>query len=196
MSSDLTFKYSLQPEDKAKRFNQVPKLIWITGLSASGKSTLADQLDIALFEKGYYTTILDGDKLRIGLNAGLGFSEEDRRENLRRTAEVAIMFITMGFIVIGAFISPKESDRELVRSIVGSENFIEVFLDVSVDLCEQRDPKGLYAKARQGLIKNFTGIDQAYEKPTNPSLVFKGEFDVKEAVDRVVAFYESLGFRD
>lgn len=196
MSSDLTFKYSLQPEDKAKRFNQVPKLIWITGLSASGKSTLADQLDIALFEKGYYTTILDGDKLRIGLNAGLGFSEEDRRENLRRTAEVASMFITMGFIVIGAFISPKESDRELVRSIVGSENFIEVFLDVSVDLCEQRDPKGLYAKARQGLIKNFTGIDQAYEKPTNPSLVFKGEFDVKEAVDRVVAFYESLGFRD
>lgn len=191
MSSDLTFRYSLQPEDKAKRFNQVPKLIWITGLSASGKSTLADQLDIALYKRGYYTTILDGDKLRVGLNAGLGFSEEDRRENLRRTAEVASMFITMGFIVIGAFISPKESDRELVRSIVGSEHFIEVFLDVSVDLCEKRDPKGLYAKARQGLIKNFTGIDQAYEKPTNPSLVFKGEFDLKEAVERVVGFYEA-----
>lgn len=193
MSSDLTFKYSLHPADKAKRFNQVPKLIWITGLSASGKSTLADQLDIALYNRGYYTTILDGDKLRVGLNAGLGFSEEDRRENLRRTAEVASMFITMGFIVIGAFISPKESDRELVRSIVGSEHFIEVFLDVSVDLCEKRDPKGLYAKARQGLIKNFTGIDQAYEKPTNPSLVFKGEFDLKEAVERVVGFYEGLG---
>ena len=192
MSTDLTFRYSLQPEDKAKRFNQVPKLIWITGLSASGKSTLADQLDIALYERGYYTTILDGDKLRIGLNAGLGFSEEDRRENLRRTAEVASMFITMGFIVIGAFISPKASDRELVRSIVGPQHFIEVFLDVPVELCEQRDPKGLYAKARQGLIKNFTGINQPYEKPTNPALVFKGAFDVKEAVDEVVAFYEGV----
>lgn len=190
MSSDLTFRYSLQPEDKAKRFNQVAKLIWITGLSASGKSTLADQLDIALYERGYYTTILDGDKLRVGLNAGLGFSEEDRRENLRRTAEVASMFITMGFIVIGAFISPKETDRELVRSIVGPQHFIEVFLDVPVELCEQRDPKGLYAKARQGLIKNFTGIDQPYEKPTNPAMVFEGAFDVKIAVDEVVAFYE------
>ena len=192
MSSDLTFSYSLQPDDKAKRFNQVPKLIWITGLSASGKSTLADQLDVALYEKGYYTTILDGDKLRVGLNAGLGFSEEDRRENLRRTAEVASMFINMGFIVIGAFISPKASDRELVRSIVGEAHFTEIYLDVPVELCEKRDPKGLYAQARQGLIKNFTGIGQSYEKPTNPALVFEGEFDVSEAVERVVAYYEGV----
>lgn len=192
MSRDLTFKYSLNPEEKAKRFNQLPKLIWITGLSASGKSTLADQLDIALYEKGYFTTILDGDKLRVGLNAGLGFSEEDRRENLRRTGEVASMFLTMGFIVIGAFISPKESDRELVRSIVGEDQFVEIFLDVPVEVCEKRDPKGLYAKARQGLIKNFTGIDQPYEKPSNSTLVFEGEFDIEGAVGEVVRFYEKL----
>ena len=190
MSSDLTFRYTLRPQDKSRRFNQVAKLIWITGLSASGKSTLADQLDVALYERGYYTTILDGDKLRVGLNAGLGFSEEDRRENLRRTAEVAGMFLDTGFIVIGAFISPKESDRELVRSIVGPQHFIEVFLDVPIEICEQRDPKGLYAKARKGLIKNFTGLDQAYEKPASPAFVFKGEFDVKEAVDEIVAYYE------
>ena len=192
MSTDLTFSFSLQPDDKAKRFNQVPKLIWITGLSASGKSTLADQLDVALFEKGYYTTILDGDKLRAGLNAGLGFSEEDRKENLRRTAEVASMFLDLGFIVIGAFISPKITDRELVRSIVGEEHFIEVFLDVPVALCEKRDPKGLYAKARKGLIANFTGIDQPYENPLHPSLVFVGDFDVQVAVAKIIECYKGV----
>lgn len=190
MRQDLTFKYSLTPQDKAKRFSQIPKLIWITGLSASGKSTLADQLDLAMHQKGYFTTILDGDKLRAGLNAGLGFSEDDRKENLRRTAEVASMFLELGFIVIGAFISPKASDRELVRSIVGEQHFIEIFLDVSIELCEKRDPKGLYAKARQGLIQNFTGVDQPYEKPLNSSIIFEGNFNIQAAVEVVIKFYE------
>jgi adenylyl-sulfate kinase len=190
MNSDLTFKYTLQPEDKLQRFNYIPKLIWITGLSASGKSSLANQVDIVLNERGFYTTILDGDKLRIGLNSDLGFSEVDRRENLRRVAEVAKMFLDVGFIVIGAFISPKESDRELVRSIVGTLHFVEVFLDVPIEVCENRDPKGLYAKARQGIIKNFTGIDQHYEKPFNPALVFKNDFEIKDAVESILNYLE------
>ena len=192
MNFDFTFKYTLQSDDKLKRFNYIPKLIWITGLSASGKSSLANDLDIVFHERGFYTTVLDGDKLRIGLNSDLGFSDADRRENLRRVAEVAKIFLDVGFFVIGAFISPKESDRELVRSIVGTSHFVEIFLDVPIEVCEHRDPKGLYAKARQGIIKNFTGIDQHYEKPYNPALVFKNDFEIKEAVKSIINYVESI----
>lgn len=149
---------------------QKPVLIWFTGLSGSGKSTLAVQLEAQLHALGFKTYLLDGDNIRAGINKDLSFTDEGRVENIRRIGEVSKLFLDAGVIILSAFISPFESDREQVRKIVGSENYIEVFVDAPLEVCEQRDVKGLYKKARAGEVKNFTGIDSPYEAPKNPTV--------------------------
>lgn len=146
-------------------------VVWFTGLSGSGKSTLANALEEALHAQGKRTYILDGDNIRQGLNKDLGFSDADRVENIRRAAEVAKLMMDAGIIVMTAFISPFRADREMARELIGQDHFIEVFVDTPLEVCEQRDPKGLYKKARSGLIPNMTGIDSPYETPLRPEYV-------------------------
>jgi adenylyl-sulfate kinase len=166
-------KSKVSREQRIASFGQVPQLIWFTGLSGSGKSTLAVQLEKLLFDKGYKIYLLDGDTIRLGLNHDLGFSEEDRVENIRRIAEVAKLLLEAGIVVIAAFISPYKTNRDTVKKIVGDENYFEVFVDTPLEVCEQRDVKGLYKKARAGELKNFTGISSPYEKPENPDLAIQ-----------------------
>ncbi|CAI8789512.1 adenylyl-sulfate kinase [Pseudomonas chlororaphis] len=149
---------------------QRPFVLWLTGLSGAGKSTIANAVESALVKRGQHTYLLDGDNVRMGLCGDLGFSEEDRQENIRRISEVSKLFLDAGLIVITAFISPSIQDRAMARRIIGKQKFVEVFVDTPLEECERRDPKGLYIKARQGLIKNFTGIDAAYEEPANPQV--------------------------
>lgn len=164
--------------------NQRAQLIWFTGLSGSGKSTLAVALEKALFDRGYKTYLLDGDNIRQGLNKDLSFDEVGRVENIRRISEVSALMIDSGVIVLSAFISPYNSDRQLVKSTVGTESFIEVFVDCPLEVCEKRDVKGLYQKARSGIVKNFTGIDSPYEKPLNPDLIIKtNEMSLDDSLD-------------
>ena len=162
------FKTQVSNTDRNKLLNQQPFLLWFTGLSGSGKSTIATNLELQLFEKGYLTYLLDGDNVRSGINKGLGFSEADRKENIRRMAEVSKLMLDTGVVVLSAFVSPLKENRDLVREIVGEEYFLEVFVNCALEVCEQRDTKGLYKQARAGLIKNFTGIGAPFEKPTNP----------------------------
>jgi adenylylsulfate kinase len=170
-------------------------ILWYTGLSGSGKSTLANKVEEKLFDMGLHTYILDGDNVRMGLNKGLGFSEEDRKENIRRIGEVAKLFVDAGIIVSTAFISPFRSDREMVRSIVTSGEFVEIFIDASLEVCESRDPKGLYKKARAGEIKQFTGIDSPYEAPQNPELSVKtGEKSLEECAQDVIEWLISNNY--
>lgn len=178
--------YSVSREDREKLNNQGSFLIWFTGLSGSGKSTVANLLEKKLFEENIRTYSLDGDNLRRGLNKDLRFSKEDRNENLRRTAEVAKLFIDAGVVVIAAFISPYIKTREEIREIVGAENYIEVFVNTSLEICEERDVKGLYKKARRGEIKNFTGISSPYERPINPTIEIKTPLESpEEAVGKI-----------
>ncbi|GAB3655450.1 adenylyl-sulfate kinase [Echinicola sediminis] len=163
-----TFK--ITQEDRVLLLKQKPLLIWFTGLSGSGKSTLARRTEQTLFAEGYKTYLLDGDNLRTGLNKDLKFSDEDRIENLRRVGEVSRLMMDAGLIVIAAFISPFEKERQWIRELVGAENFIEVHVDCPLEVCEKRDVKGLYERARRGEIKRFTGIDSVYEAPLNPNL--------------------------
>lgn len=149
---------------------QKPCILWFTGLSAAGKSTIANALEEALFRRGAHTYLLDGDNVRHGLNQDLGFRDLDREENIRRVAEVARLFVDAGTIVVAAFISPFRRDREMARSLVAAGEFIEIFVDTALEECERRDPKGLYAKARRGLIDNFTGLDSPYEAPDRPEI--------------------------
>jgi len=146
-------------------------LIWMTGLSGSGKSTIAYTLEHTLIQRGHLAYVLDGDNVRHGLNKNLGFSAEDRTENIRRIGEVGKLFVDVGIITITAFISPYRADRDAARQTIGKGDFFEVFCDTPLDVCEQRDPKGLYKKARAGEIKGFTGIDDPYEAPEKPELV-------------------------
>jgi adenylylsulfate kinase len=157
-------------KDRLKRLNQRPCIIWFTGLSASGKSTIANSVEQQLFQRGHMTYLLDGDNLRHGLSQDLGFSEEDRIENIRRVGEVSKLFLDAGIIVLSAFISPFKADRQIARNLVNNGDFIEVFVDTPLKICEQRDPKGLYEKARSGNITNFTGIDSPYEIPDSPEV--------------------------
>lgn len=152
-------------EARATIKKQTPRLIWFTGLSGSGKSTLANGLDHYLNQRGYHTYVLDGDNMRHGLNRDLGFSPQDRAENIRRVGEVAKLFVDAGLLVITAFISPYRADRDAVRALLVEGEFIEVFVDTPLEICEQRDPKGLYHQARAGKIRNFTGLDAPYEAP-------------------------------
>ena len=155
---------------RSNRLKQKPKLIWFTGLSGSGKTTLSIHLEKLLFEKGFSTYVLDGDNVRLGLCNDLGFSAEDRYENIRRISEVSKLLLDAGIIVLSSFISPLKSHREHVRKTVGAENYIEIFVSTPLDVCEERDTKGLYKKARKGYIKNFTGISSDFEYPKNPKI--------------------------
>ncbi len=186
-----TFNYTLHPIEKVKNMGQVPLLIWLTGLSASGKSTLANELEILFHKEGYNSVVLDGDSLRKGINNDLGFSENERTENIRRTAEIAKLFLQTGMIVIAPLISPKEVDRVMAKNIVGENTFFLVHLDTSIEICEARDPKGFYSKARQNEILNFTGIHQPYEKPTNAQLIFKDHFNITDAAKAILKEYKS-----
>ncbi|MDS9876708.1 adenylyl-sulfate kinase [Pseudomonas protegens] len=171
MTQELVFQYStVNAHARANLKKQRPAVIWFTGLSGAGKSTLANALEQALFELGHHTYLLDGDNVRMGLCRDLGFSDTDREENIRRVAEVAQLFVDAGVIVITAFISPFQRDRAMAREVISTDRFIEVFVDTPLVECERRDPKGLYDKARSGLIRNFTGIDSAYEVPINPDI--------------------------
>ena len=170
-------------------------ILWYTGLSGAGKSTLANKVEEKLFEKGFHTYVLDGDNIRHGLNKGLGFTTEDRKENIRRIGEVAKLFVDGGAFVSTAFISPYRSDREMVRALVPEGEFLEVYIDAPLEVCESRDPKGLYKKARAGEIKHFTGIDDPYEAPDNAEIVVKtSDYSLEECAAQVVDYLEKNGY--
>ena len=166
-------------------------MVWFTGLSASGKSTMANAVERRLHTLGRHSYVLDGDDLRHGLSKDLGFTEADRVENVRRVAEVARLFVDAGLVVLVSMISPFRDGRRMAREMMEEGEFIEVFVDAPLEVCEQRDPKGLYKKARAGLIKNFTGIDSAYELPENPELVLKtAERSVQQLADEVIDYLQ------
>tara|TARA_R110001592_G_scaffold155956_1_gene386068 strand:- start:5159 stop:5830 length:672 start_codon:yes stop_codon:yes gene_type:complete len=182
------FDRILQRKDKEALLQQKSIVIWFTGLSGSGKTTIAIGLERVLNKKGILTQILDGDNVRTGINNNLGFSEEDRVENIRRIAEVSKLFLNAGVVTINCFVSPTIKIRENAKQIIGEENFLEVFVNTPFEVCEQRDVKGLYKKARAGEIKNFTGLDAPFEAPTNPFLDLKTENKtVEETVSEVVS---------
>lgn len=170
MNHLFPFESKVTKAERARLLSQKPRVIWFTGLSGSGKSTLATHLEVQLNAQNFKTYLLDGDNVRTGLNSDLDFSDHSRKENIRRIGEVSKLFIDSGIIVLSAFISPFEEDRNQVRAIVGAEIFLEVFVDCPLEICEQRDVKGLYKKARLGEVKNFTGITSPYERPLNPNI--------------------------
>ena len=173
MNSDpnvIPHNHKITVADRAKNNGHPSMVLWFTGLSGSGKSTLAGALEVELHNRGMHTYILDGDNIRSGLNSDLDFSDAGRQENIRRIAEVANLFADAGVIVLSAFISPFAKDREMVKQVVGEDVFVEVFVDCPLEICEQRDVKGLYKKARKGDIKHFTGIDSPFESPQSPNV--------------------------
>jgi adenylylsulfate kinase len=196
MSTNITWhEASLTKESRRKQFGHHSFVLWFTGLSGSGKSTVANAAAKALFDQGLNPYVLDGDNIRHGLNKDLGFSEEDRTENIRRIGEVSKLFVDSGQIVLTAFISPFIKDRELVRELLDADEFIEVYIKCPVDECEKRDPKGLYEKARKGLIRDFTGIDSPYEEPVNPEIVVETDkYSVEESVEHIIQYLKSMGY--
>jgi len=179
-------KTNVSREDREKLLNQKGILIWFTGLSGSGKSTVATMLEKKLHDMGKLTYLLDGDNVRHGLNSDLGFSKEDRIENIRRIAEISKLFVDSGVITITTFISPFIKDREAVRNLL-KEDFVEVYVDCPIEVCEKRDPKGIYKKARKGEIKNFTGIDSPYEPPVNPEITVQTHKNsLEECVGQII----------
>ncbi|MFO7824313.1 MAG: adenylyl-sulfate kinase [Cyclobacterium sp.] len=180
-------EFKITRELRQRALGQQARLIWFTGLSGSGKSTLANATEQALHRLGYHTYLLDGDNIRTGLNKDLSFSKVDRVENIRRIAAVSQLMMDAGLIVLSAFISPYISDREMIRELVGEDQFLEIHVDCPLKICEERDVKGLYQKARQGLIKDFTGIDSPYEAPESPFLVIKtAEVTAEKAVEQLM----------
>ncbi|MGE0377304.1 MAG: adenylyl-sulfate kinase [Planctomycetaceae bacterium] len=180
--------------DRKKLNGHKGAVVWFTGLSACGKSTIANTVDHKLHEMGTHTYLLDGDNIRMGLNKNLGFSAEDRAENIRRIGEVAKLFADAGIITMTAFISPYRADRNAVRALLPPGEFIEILVDASIETCEKRDPKGLYKKARAGEIKGFTGIDDPYEAPEKPELVLDSNTKgIDELADAVVASVKAKG---
>lgn len=179
---------SITREGRERLNGHAGQVIWFTGLSGSGKSTIANALEQALHAEGKRTYVLDGDNVRQGLNRDLGFSDTDRVENIRRVAEVARLMMDAGLIVIAAFISPFRREREMARHVIGEADFTEVYMNTSIEVCEERDPKGLYKKARGGLIPNMTGIGSLYEAPENAAVMLDtSELSVAQAVSRVLA---------
>ncbi len=170
MENIVPHNHTISKADRVKASGFKPLLIWFTGLSGSGKSTLANALEVYMHNQGVPTYILDGDNIRTGLNKDLDFGEESRRENIRRISEVSNLFLDAGIVVLTAFISPFREDRQAAKELVGEDNFIEVFVECPLEVCEARDVKGLYAKARRGEIPNFTGITSPFEEPENPSI--------------------------
>ena len=187
----------IDKQTRAASSGQKPCLLWFTGLSGSGKSTIADRLEQKLFKRGKRTYLLDGDNVRHGLNKDLGFTDEDRVENVRRVAEVGKLMVDAGLIVLASFISPFRSERDMARGLFEDGEFVEIFVDTPLEICESRDPKGLYKKARSGELKNFTGIDSAYEAPEAPELVLKsGETDADQLADDIIVYLERNGYLD
>lgn len=192
---NLTWHISIvTATDRRRVLGQRGCVVWLTGLSGSGKSTIARALEARLLAQGRAAYVLDGDNLRHGLNSDLGFSPEDRDENIRRAGEVAALLADAGLIAIAAFISPYRAARARARKAVGRAKFIEVFVDVPVEVCRTRDPKGLYAKAKAGGLTQFTGVDAPYERPRKPEIALKADKkNVKECVEEIHAFLEAKG---
>ncbi len=180
-------------QDKEQLLHQRGMMIWFTGLSGSGKSTIALGVERELHKRGILCRILDGDNIRTGINAGLGFSADDRRENIRRIAEVGKLFVDTGIVTLAAFVSPTNEYREMARSIIGADDFFEVYVSTPLEECECRDVKGLYARARRGEVKDFTGISAPFEAPTNPALdIDTTQQPLQTSVEQVVALILSL----
>ncbi|TSA51838.1 MAG: adenylyl-sulfate kinase [Sphingobacteriales bacterium] len=183
------FHRILQRSEKEQLLNQTARVIWLTGLSGSGKSTIAEGLEKKLHENNFLTQILDGDNIRAGINSNLGFSETDRLENIRRIAEVSKLFLNCSVITINSFVSPTNDVRKLAKEIISENDFIEIYVNCPIEICEQRDVKGLYAKARRGEIKDFTGITAPFEAPVAPSLEIKSnELTIEESVEKIFNF--------
>jgi len=183
------FDQILNRPDKEKLLNQHSRVIWMTGLSGSGKTTIGTHIEHELNKRGYLTQVLDGDNIRTGINNNLGFSEEDRYENIRRIAEVSKLFMNCGIICINSFISPTREIRHMAMEIIGKKNFIEVFINAPLEVCESRDVKGLYQKAREGKIKNFTGIDSPFEEPIKPDIELKTDkLSIEESTQKALEF--------
>jgi len=183
------FHKIIQREDKEKRLHQKARVIWFAGLSGAGKTTLAKRLEEELFARHFMVQILDGDNIRSGINSNLGFSENDRRENIRRIAEVSNLFLNCGIIVINSFISPTREVRHLARDIIGKENFVEVYINSPLSVCEKRDVKGLYARARKGEIKDFTGIGAPFEVPADADLEIRTDLlSIEKSVEKLLEF--------
>ncbi|MFH0255778.1 adenylyl-sulfate kinase [Vibrio rumoiensis] len=186
---------SVNQQERAQLKNQQPVVLWFTGLSGSGKSTIANAVERKLWQSGHHTYLLDGDNVRHGLNKDLGFSDDARVENIRRIGELAKLFVDAGNIVLTAFISPFQSDRDQVRALLPQEQFLEVFIDTPLEVCESRDPKGLYKKARAGEIKHFTGIDSEYQVPASAELhIHTEEQTVEQCADEIVRTLIQLGY--
>ena len=190
MSTNIVWHDSqVTKKDRTKLTVQKPCILWFTGLSGSGKSTIANALEEVLHNNGNFTYLLDGDNVRHGLNSNLGFDDASRVENIRRVGEVAKLFVESGQIVLTAFISPFREDRELVRNLVEQDEFIEVFIDTPLEVCESRDPKGLYKKARTGEIKDFTGIDSPYESPKSADIhILNDKISIEKACEQIIDF--------
>jgi adenylylsulfate kinase len=187
-------EHSVSKAERRQLSGHKGAVLWFTGLSASGKSTVANTVDHKLHSLGKRSFVLDGDNIRMGLNKNLGFSAEDRAENIRRIGEVGKLFVSAGVITSTAFISPYRRDRDAVRAILEPGEFVEIFMDTPIEICEQRDPKGLYKKARAGQLKGFTGIDDPYEAPEKPELVLDGgKKGIDELADEVIVFLNQRG---
>ncbi|WP_430467099.1 adenylyl-sulfate kinase [Winogradskyella ouciana] len=190
MEENITaHSYQISQKERVALNNHKPLLIWFTGLSGSGKSTIANLVEHSLFERGIKTYALDGDNIRKGINNDLSFSPQDRTENIRRIAEVSKLMIDAGLVVLAAFVSPNKKDRQDIRTIVKDSNFVEIYVNTSIEECERRDVKGLYKKARAGEIKNMTGISAPYEAPDNPEIEIETENEpIEDSVKRIVDY--------
>ena len=187
--------HHVSKEERSSIKNQKSCILWFTGLSGSGKSTIANAVESKLLEVNKHTYLLDGDNIRMGLNKGLGFSDADRIENIRRIGEVSKLFVDAGTMVLTAFISPFQKERDAVRTLVEDGEFIEVFIDTPLAVCESRDPKGLYKKARSGEIPNFTGISSPYEAPVKPEIhIHNDNIFVEDVADQIIDYLEERGY--
>jgi len=193
-SNIVWHQHTVNKETRARLKQQKPVVLWFTGLSGAGKSTVAGALENVLADMGFHTYLLDGDNVRHGLCQDLGFSEQDRKENIRRVGELCKLMADAGLIVLSAFISPYREERQMVRELLPEGEFLEVFVNASMEVCEQRDPKGLYKKARAGEIKNFTGIDSNYESPLQPEINLPaGDKEVNDLVEICLAVLQQKG---
>ncbi len=187
------FDRLLQRSDREMLMNQKAKVLWLTGLSGSGKSTIAQALERHMYNQSYIAQVLDGDNIRSGINNNLGFSLEDRKENIRRIAEVAKLYLNTGIITLNSFISPTQEIRQFAKDIIGEDDFIEIYINAPIEVCESRDVKGLYKKARKGEIKGFTGIDSPYEAPLRPALEIKtDEMSLEDSVQKIFEYIQPI----